>query len=503
MEERKPTHAIVLDAGPLLRNEPSISSLLKISEELFTTPAVINEIKDKDARARLEITVLPFLTIRSPTLASIKLVAEFAGKTGDLAVLSRPDIHILALAYELECERNHGDWRLRRVPGQKGLNGLPPARDQCTAPITLKDTATTVSLSGPHSIGDQTVPDELSITTEILTSEGPQGNKDLPTKVEEQENGLPNTSNYISRQEDPTTPKEDPNEMARANEAPRDEASNKTNNAVAATPDVSEIASLRIEDSVAKVTSSLNSLEPPPNDKPISKSGQTRDVDETGSESETSDLDTEGWITPSNLKKQQAKDLSIAGIPESEPTTMQVATITNDFAMQNVLLRMNLNLLSPNSLLRIRQLKTYILRCHACFDTTRDLSKQFCKRCGGATLTRVACSTSANGGFKLHLKKNMQWNTRGDRFSIPKPVAGTANGKAAGLRGGGKGGWGRELILAEDQKEYVAAMTGQARRKERDLMDEDWLPGILTGERGKVGGRPKVGGGRNVNSKKR
>jgi len=27
------------------------------------------------------------------------------------------DIHILALTYELECELNHGDWRLLKEPG--------------------------------------------------------------------------------------------------------------------------------------------------------------------------------------------------------------------------------------------------------------------------------------------------------------------------------------------------------------------------------------------------
>ncbi len=86
---------------------------------------------------------------------------------------------------------------------------------------------------------------------------------------------------------------------------------------------------------------------------------------------------------------------------------------------------------------------------------------------------------------------------------MPKPTAGTASGKVGTGKGGGKGGWGQELILAEDQKEYVRAMQGESRRKERNLMDEDYLPSILTGDRGRTGGRPKVGAGRNVNSKKR
>ena len=134
------------------------------------------------------------------------------------------------------------------------------------------------------------------------------------------------------------------------------------------------------------------------------------------------------------------------------------------------------------------------------------MSKQFCPRCGQPALTRVACSTTANGEFKLHLSKNFQWNRRGDRYSIPKPVGGSANGKVnvgGGGKGGGKGGWGQDLILAEDQKEYVRYVGEEKRKKTRDLMDEDYLPGILTGDRGRAGGRPKVGAGRNVNSRKR
>jgi RNA-binding protein NOB1 len=59
------------------------------------------------------------------------------------------------------------------------------------------------------------------------------------------------------------------------------------------------------------------------------------------------------------------------------------------------------------------------------------------------------------------------------------------------------------LVLAEDQKEYLRAVGAQKREKTRDLMDDDYLPGILTGERGRAGGRAKVGAGKNVNARKR
>jgi RNA-binding protein NOB1 len=183
--------------------------------------------------------------------------------------------------------------------------------------------------------------------------------------------------------------------------------------------------------------------------------------------------------------------------------------------MQNVLLQMNLNLLSPN-LQRVKEVKTFILRCHgthptlhtlpltlsACFTQVRDLAKQFCPRCGGgATLTRVSCSTNARGEFRLHLKPNMQWNNRGNRFNVPKPVAGAANPQR--VKGGGKGGWGNGLILTEDQKEFSRQIVEGKRQKRLDVMDPDYLPSILSGDKGRVIGRPKVGAGRTVNSRKR
>ena len=94
----------------------------------------------------------------------------------------------------------------------------------------------------------------------------------------------------------------------------------------------------------------------------------------------------------------------------------------------------------------------------------------------------------------------MEWHHRGERYSLPKAVSGSASGK--NLKGGRKGAWGHNLVLAEDQKEDQRALN-QKSVKAKDLMDEDYLPRILTGERGRAGGRPKVGAGRDINATKR
>ncbi|GAB7342798.1 hypothetical protein MBLNU457_g0933t1 [Dothideomycetes sp. NU457] len=429
MATPKSIHTIVLDTGAIIRNHPTVSSLIAQAEEIITVPAIISEIRDADTRSRVQTTLMPFLKLRSPKPNSIKFVTDFARRTGDLAVLSKPDIQIIALAYELECERNGGDWRLRRMPGQKGVNGAPPRKEAEPAGSTATEAgAEPVKAEGDNSADSADGP-SIDAQPEALET----AKEDISVK------GVQTALSETKLEDGP---------LSEANQAPI-----------------------------------------PPDERQETQTGEKSDSD-----------DDEGWITPSNLKKHQAKDAN-GSVEEQgkEQAVMQVATLTTDFAMQNVILQVNLNLLSP-SFQRVKHLKTFVLRCHACFQTTKEMSKQFCPRCGKPTLTRVACSTTANGEFKLHLKKNMQWNTRGDRYSIPKAVHGSANGR---ITGGGKGGWGNNLMLAEDQKEYQRAMTTEKRTKERDLMDEDYLPGILTGDRGRAGGRIQVGAGRNVNSRKR
>ncbi|KAK5162903.1 20S-pre-rRNA D-site endonuclease nob1 [Saxophila tyrrhenica] len=446
MEEPKPIHTLVLDTGSIIKNEPSVSTMLKQSENLITVPEILTEIRDAPTRSRVETTLKPFLTLRSPTPSSVKFVTDFARRTGDLAVLSRPDILIIALAYELECERNDGDWRLRRMPGQKRINGAAPQKE----------------VAEGHGAGGEA--QEQNTADEAVTTEkAANGNNALETTAEEPVENVPEGGSADQAEPSNNTDASNVDEL-------KEDLAN-TNLEAKASPGH--------DDSTPKVDSAQNSAE--------------------SQEDSDSDSDSEGWITPSNLKKKQAQDADSSISQTPEPKTMQVGVLTTDFAMQNVILQINLNLLSPQ-LTRVKHLKTFVLRCHSCFQTTKEMNKQFCPRCGQPSLTRVSCSTNSNGEFKLHLKKNMQWNTRGDRYSIPKPVHGSANGR---VKGGGKGGWGNDLMLAEDQKEYQRAANSEKKSKARDLMDEDYLPSILTGDRNRAGGRIRVGAGRNVNAKKR
>lgn len=432
---QKSIHTILLDASPILLNTPAISTLTATCTQLVTTPAVISEIRGEEARTRFQTLYQPFIEVRTPKPESIKFVKDFARRTGDLPVLSMTDLEVLALAYDLECERNGGDWRLRNAPGQKRVNGSPPKKDE--------------------------TPDAGAIEHENASTEEPveQTQTEHPEQgiIEEGTDDLRETTIDSTESTEKSVAQENNDEavveatVEATVEAPQDEAAEET------VPDLQE--------------------------------------------DDSADSDS-GWITPSNIKRKQAKDEGAIDT-NAVQKTLQVATMTGDFAMQNVLLQINLNLLSTKTCKRITNIKQTIFRCHACFQTTKDMTKQFCPRCGKPTLTRVTCTTNDRGEVKLHLKQNYQWNNRGNVYSVPKPTAGTSNQKWQGPRsGGGQRGWGSGLILAEDQKEYQRVVKGNNRRREKDLMDEDILPGILTGER-KVSDTVQVGAGRGVNSRKR
>lgn len=413
----KTVQCLILDTGALIKNEPSVSTLLAQTHELFTIPAVLAEIRDAETRRRVDTTLRPFLTIRTPKPESIRFITAFARRTGDLEVLSPPDVHLLALTYELECERNGGDGRLRNTPAQKHLNGSPPGSEE-----------------KPAEAGASEQKDEAA-----------------PTAEEETE-----TARELLEQATlDETAKEDSPAAAAPEEGSADDA-----------PETGE------------------------------------EPNEDTAEGDDSDGDSDdGWITPSNLKKHVAKDQH-TNAASATPEFLQAALLTTDFAMQNVALRINLHLLSP-SMYRITRLRTYCMRCHGCFAITKDMTKQFCHKCGQPTLIRTSCSVDEDGTFQVHLRNNFQYIKRGNVYSIPKPAHGTSSGKKAKVQGGGKNGWGHNLVLAEDQKEYVRAKGERQRARQRDLMDEDYLPSILTGERKGGDERIRVGAGRGVNKARR
>ena len=89
--------------------------------------------------------------------------------------------------------------------------------------------------------------------------------------------------------------------------------------------------------------------------------------------------DNEGeWITPENVSLHKARALGLAPTESGsakgkKKETIPVGCMTADFAMQNVLLQMDLSLVGMEGK-RIQKVKTWVLRCHACFKCVCHLS---------------------------------------------------------------------------------------------------------------------------------
>ncbi|KAL1761553.1 Nin one binding Zn-ribbon like-domain-containing protein [Schizophyllum commune] len=275
----------------------------------------------------------------------------------------------------------------------------------------------------------------------------------------------------------------------------------------------------------------------PTTDSPISPDAQPTATSPPHSsspiyENPSDDDDGEGeWITPSNvgLHKSRALDLLPGG--EQEPQTDEkvlAGCMTADFAMQNVILQMGLSLVGVEGK-RIAKVKSWVLRCHACFKICKDQSKKFCPSCGNPTLLRASVTVSApdtptsTPAMEIHLKPNFQYRLRGTKYSIPAPKPGSA-----------KTGAGEGLILREDQAEYMRAKKRADTKREREearmlkgilnrgaegrgatavgsWMDPDWVPEMIAvgaGGKGRTsrkdGDMPSIGYGRkNPNERRR
>ncbi|SCW02238.1 LAFE_0F02036g1_1 [Lachancea fermentati] len=470
--------SLVLDATPLITQ--SYTHYQYYAKSFYTTPTVFHEIKDEQARKNLEIwQSLGTLKLRHPSTTSIKRVSDFAKLTGDFSVLSANDIHIIALTYELEAELNGGDWRLRKKPGDTLDESRKIEKQEVVAQRSKDDSKKKKRRRGGKKQREKRMAAAASMETETVQKEG--------KSLEDEGNGEVNAS--------------------------------KEETVIGETqPSVSTDASQVVLDH--------------------SEAGDTEEVpiqpEATAEERENGvyfeDDDDGDWITPENLTeamiKDSGEDTSGSGVGEDiiESTSQilklpqnQVALATGDFAVQNVALQMNLNLMNFMSGLRIKKLRNYMLRCHACFrllPIPKDgVSKHFCPSCGGySTLMRCAVSVDATTGeVTPHLKANFQWNNRGNRYSLASPLSKNSQKKF------GKKGFVHTkhpqdvVILREDQKEYEKAVKQEDwTRRHNEKVLNNWIGGGSADNyispfaiSGLKHHSVRVGRGRHINSSKK
>jgi RNA-binding protein NOB1 len=209
------------------------------------------------------------------------------------------------------------------------------------------------------------------------------------------------------------------------------------------------------------------------------KENQSRIIGFSDQSAEIDD-DGEGWVTSTNeivamkaagtldpFGNEERRPKAVKAQSNLPPKSQRAACATTDFAMQNVILQMNLELLSVNGV-KVQKLKSWVSRCAACFHVytgeENNGKRLFCGKCGSSSLQRIAASVdSRTGRLKLHLRKNYQSNKRGTQFALPKP--GTQN-RFMG-----------DLLLAEDQLMFGAlgqrARTSKSKKEAQSLFGSD------------------------------
>jgi len=148
--------------------------------------------------------------------------------------------------------------------------------------------------------------------------------------------------------------------------------------------------------------------------------------------------------------------------------------------MQNVLLQMNLNLLSVDGI-SIKKVQKWIKRCYSCKRICKDLEALFCPICGSNSLTKISYTVDSEGNTFFNLPRKKR-NLRGLKYPIPHPKGGRYN---------------NDLILRSDQMPKY-------RKKEKYIDLNDDNNEILLGSRKAPRTTPVIGyGKKNPNQSRR
>ncbi|CAG0902153.1 unnamed protein product [Darwinula stevensoni] len=364
---------LVVDSGAFI----SLTPLQELGKNIYTIDAVIDEIRDKEARRKLQAT--PFeIIFKEPSLECIQFVTQFSKKTGDYPSLSATDLKVLALTLQLEKE-HVGTEHIRSEPVQRshinnksGIFNHPTGQPGWFGFHLPKEKESPKSSTENEVVGEKEDDSDIAGAVQqlsLVTSEEEKKENSLTQDTSHHGSEIPEVGSSQFREQD----------EAATNRSETDQ-----------------------EDDV--------------------KTGVKEDteLDNDNDDGSSSDDDDGGdWITPSNV--QEMKNQFMKGQEEAEE--IPVACITTDYAMQNMLIQMNLQLLSLNGMV-IKEVRTFILRCIACFHTTNIMTKVFCPHCGHKTLKRVAVTVKPDGSKVLHISKRKTLNLRGTKYSLPMPKGG-------------------------------------------------------------------------------
>lgn len=502
---------LVVDTTAFIQN----ANLQDLGNNIISLSDVVNEVKSK--RQLRQLVVLPYnLQIKDVFPENIKFVTEFSKKTGDYPSLSATDIKVIALTYQLEKELC-GTEHLKSAPIVQRNVTFGPPRLPGVAPTSIggfykgqlkkklineadaleEGNGDTVHIECHGRVSescDSIDGDELkNKPVEDFEECSSQGSEDSSDSYYDAEDG----SEYEICESENENNLNEGNENSNINSIDNLKATgeklHKDRNLIDCATDstgsdqyrglIEKMSSVNFDNNsdtifdhvLVRITDKEDTADD-------SFSNEDDDYDGTDGDESADDSSEDGgdddWITPQNIKEIK-KQLN-ADMLEDKPVV--VGCITTDFAMQNVLKQIGLNIVTLDGRV-IKHLRTFILRCYCCFKTTSIMTKVFCPHCGNNSLKRVAITLDENGEQKIHLNPRVRISSRGKKFSLPRPKGGQHAVNP---------------ILCEDQRVPQQRATRLANTKNNPL-DPDYIAGFSPFVMRDVNSRSAVLGIRNKN----
>ena len=422
---------VVVDTNAIVKG----FRLERFADEAVTIPEVLAEVRDRQARHTL--ATLPFeLKVQDPDADSIAAVRRFAKLTGDIGALSEPDVRCIALAYMLERDA-HGTAHLRTSPAPVVLSkhkhnkaskmagwDFVPNQDDWAELDEMNAEAEAAADAVAKRMAAATVADE---TTETHSpSKLPKSARiaaEVAAEVAAERGAGSNPASATSERSNASAP-------APGDESPAAAAADDDDGWERNVSRTTRVKHAKREQRRREAEEEARRLAEEEARMEAENAERRRELDSAADASAAFFKSAPGAV-PEGAEDEEDEDDDGEGDGDGGegdgsdddivPFETTVSSVTADYAMQNVILQMNMKLLTPDGM-RITNLRRWVLRCHACQEVTRNTERVFCPKCGNASLNKVEHTVTADGVEQFGVRRKHV--LKGTRFTLPMPKGG-------------------------------------------------------------------------------
>eukprot|EP01026_Neomeris_dumetosa_P067831 TRINITY_DN6627_c0_g1_i7.p2 TRINITY_DN6627_c0_g1~~TRINITY_DN6627_c0_g1_i7.p2 ORF type:complete len:559 (+),score=79.66 TRINITY_DN6627_c0_g1_i7:63-1739(+) len=429
----------------------------RLGDVVVSIPEVLSEVRDKKSREFLD--QLPFgIRTMHPEAPYINRIRTFARETGDLQVLSEVDVKLLALSVQLDIKKCGSDDHLRKTPlparsrgrkkGHRKLGGSKlPGWDYIKNP---EDWSELDKEEEDENEGDNFAQHASRIKKGVFKAEQQSTTQDDSIRTDEFSFGFDADevqyygyeeeaeievdfeivddqvhliiSEIVFEEAEGSVDDLDFWDVEQSQEE-SDECDDKL-------PQILEYPDIQQPDVVTtnvinQTQKDLNSQNEQDNNEEWQIAYKSRNAQRRRQRKQYKREQRQKQVQDETQQSTEVESVTDAEIQSNfesqEKMTRAVQCVTSDFAMQNVLLQLGLQLRSPDGR-RITEVRQWALRCRGCQFVVRESGRIFCPTCGKATLDKVEVTVGSNGAECVGMRKF--YCLKGTRFPLPKPKSG-------------------------------------------------------------------------------